>query len=320
MVNYKNVQIDAIEIDEDHFNNYKNESVSLYNYDFIKFNTDKKYDFIVGNPPYIEICYSFYSKIQQELIKKQFKGISNGRVNLVHIFMKKSFELLNDDGIIAYLLPSAILTSPTYKHIRKEIYQNFNVEYIKEDVSFPNVAIKVCLLVIRKTKNDGRYFYINNDNYFLMENYLNFKQTKTLKDYGFNVSIGEIVWNQEKELLTDDVNNNVLIYSDNIEYDSLNLTAFRKGRKRYITDKQVKYKNCIIFPRTVSKKIKFYFVKDNQNYIFENHVLVLTNPDLDMLTKFYDNLKSGIYDELLNSFFNSSNLTKGELLSLPFTK
>ena len=96
--------------------------------------------------------------------------------------MSKSFELLNDDGIIAYLLPSAILTSPTYKHIRKEIYQNFNVEYIKEDVRFPNVAIKVCLLVIRKSKNNGKYFYINNDNYFLMENYLNFKQTKTLKE------------------------------------------------------------------------------------------------------------------------------------------
>ena len=42
--------------------------------------------------------------------------------------------------------------------------------------------------------------------------------------------------------------------------------------------------------------------------------------DLDILEKFYKNLKSGIYNELLNSFFNSSNLTKGELLSLPFTK
>ena len=88
----------------------------------------------------------------------------------------------------------------------------------------------------------------------------------------------------------------------------------------HIKNKEVRYTNCIIFPRTVSKKIKFYFVKDNQNYIFENHVLVLTHPDLDMLEKFYKNLKSGIYNELLNSFFNSSNLTKGELLSLPFTK
>jgi hypothetical protein len=51
--------------------------------------------------------------------------------------------------------------------------------------------------------------------------------------------------------------------------------------------------------------------------IFENHVLVLTNNNLELLDKFYFNLKSGSYDKLLNSFFNSSNLTKSELLSLP---
>ncbi len=150
-----------------------------------------------------------------------------------------------------------------------------------------------------------------------MENYLNFKQTKTLKDYGFDVSIGEVVWNQEKSLLTENQNDNVLIYSDNIEYDSLNLDAFRKGRKRFIKDKSVKYQNCIVFPRTVSKIIKFHYIKDNNRYIFENHVLVMTNKDTKMLDKFYEKLKSGVYDELLNSFFNSSNLTKGELLSLP---
>lgn len=317
MAEYKNVNIDAIEIDTEHFNKYKRESVNLYNLDFIDFEPLKKYDFIVGNPPYIELCYSFYSKEKQEIIKKRFKGISNGRVNLVHIFMKKSFDMLNDDGIIAYLLPSAILTSPTYKHIRKEIYENFNVEYIKEDVGFQDVAIKVCLLIVRKTKNTGKYFYLNNDNYFLMENYSNFKQSKTLKDHGFNVSIGEVVWNQEKELLTDNSNYKVLIYSDNIDYDSLNLEAFRTGRKRFIKDKEVKYRNCIVFPRTVSKKIKFHYIKNNNRYIFENHVLVMTHDDTEMLDKFYNNLRSGIYNELLVSFFNSSNLTKGELLSLP---
>jgi hypothetical protein len=319
MTKFDNVKVDAVEIDKIHFNSYKNINAILVNQDFLLFNNNKKYDFIVGNPPYIEICYSFYDKSQQEDIKKEFKGISNGRINLVHIFMKKSFEILKDDGIIAYLLPSAILTSPTYKYIRKEIYQNFNVEYIKEDVSFPDVAIKVCLLVIRKTKNSGKYFYINNDNYFLMENYLNFKKSKTLKDYGFNVSIGEVVWNQQRELITDDINEKVLIYSTNIGHDKIDIQPTR-GRKQHIKNKEVRYTNCIIFPRTVSKKIKFYFVKNNQNYIFENHVLVLTHPDLDMLEKFYNNLKSGIYNELLNSFFNSSNLTKGELLSLPFNK
>lgn len=318
MSKYNNVNIEAIEIDTEHFTNYKNEKVKLYNLDFIDFKSDIKYDFIVGNPPYIELCYSFYDKQKQDLLKKRFKGISNGRINLVHIFMEKSFEMINDDGVIAYLLPSAILTSPTYKSIRKKIFENFNVEYIKEDVNFPDVAIKVCLLIIRKTKNTKKYFYINNDNYFLMENYLNFSDKKTLKDLNFKVSIGEVVWNQQKDLLTEDSSEKRLIYSDNLDYDKLNLDVTREGRKRFIKNKSIKYENCILFPRTVSKKIKFFFVKDNTDMIFENHVLVLSHNDMNLLEDFYKRLKSGNYDTLLKSFFNSSNLTKSELLSLPF--
>jgi adenine-specific DNA-methyltransferase len=312
----------GVEIDIDHYNKFRSDDrkIEVFNKDFIYFNNDLKYDLIVGNPPYIEVCYSFYNKYEQEKLKKEFKDISNGRMNLVHIFMKKSFDMLNEDGIIAYLLPSSILTSPTYKGIRKTIYENYNVEYLKEDVNFKNVAIKVCLLIIRKTKNSGKYYYLNNDNYFLMENYFKFKESRTLRDEKFNVSIGEVVWNQEKELLTDDPSEKMLIYSDNIDYDSLNNNAFRKGRKRFITNKEVRYQNCIIFPRTVSKKIKFYYIQNNTDKIFENHVLVLSHSDKSKLDSFYTKLKTGYYDELLHSFFNSSNLTKGELLSLPYNE
>lgn len=319
LLKYNDIKVDGVEIDEKYFNEYiNNKNLSLYNGDFLKFNNKKTYDFIIGNPPYIEICYSFYTKIQQDIIKKKYKNISNGRINLVHIFMEKSMNIINDDGIIAFLLPSAILTSPTYKTIRKKIFENFNVEYIKEDVQFKNVAIKVCLIVIRKMKNNGKYFYINNDNYFIMENYKLFKTTKTIKDYGFNVSIGEIVWNQNKEKLTNDNTKNKLLYSTNVGFDELLDNRNTRDRKNYIIDQEIRYKNCIVLPRTISKKIKFYFVKDNNNLIFENHLLIITNPDLTLLEKFYENIKSGLYNDLLVSFFNSSNLTKSELLSLPF--
>ena len=316
MTKYKSLNIEGVEIDKNHFNNYKNDQVLLHNNDFIKFNTNKKYNFIIGNPPYVEICYSYYSKTEQDNIKNDYKKISNGRINLVHIFMKRSIDLLNDDGVIAFLLPSSVLTSPTYKSIRKMIFDNFNIEFLKEDVNFKDVAIKVCLLVIRKSKTNNNYFYINDNNYFIMENYSIFKESKTLKDYNFNVSIGEIVWNQNKDILTDDISENVLLYSSNIEYDNIQIESNR-GRKQYIMGKNIKYKNCIIFTRTISKKIKFHFIRDNKRYIFENHILVLTNPSLDLLEQFYKNLKNGLYNELLQSFFNSSNLTKGELLSLP---
>ena len=318
--NYKYKKLDATEIDIDNYKNYKNSNnnVNLYNIDFLKYDFSKKYDFIIGNPPYIELCYSFYDKKDQDIIKKKYKGISNGRVNLVHIFMKESMNMLNDDGVLAYLLPSSILTSPVYKNIRREIYEKFDVVYLDEDVKFSGVAIKVCLLVIRKTKNTGKFIYLNNDNYFIMSDYEDFKYTKTLKDFDFSVNIGDIIWNNHKDKLSKEVlNNKILVYSSNIKYDIIELETNK--RPQYINDVTIKYNNCIVFPRTISNKIKFSYIRNNDKYVFENHTIVVSNKDISKLDKFYENLKNGLYDKLLNSFFNSSNLTKSELLSLPFS-
>ena len=98
---YNNIKIDGIEIDKKYFNNYVNDkNLSLYNGDFLKFNNKKTYDFIIGNPPYIEICYSFYNKNEQDIIKKKYKNISNGRINLVHIFMEKLYSERNHSRAI----------------------------------------------------------------------------------------------------------------------------------------------------------------------------------------------------------------------------
>jgi adenine-specific DNA-methyltransferase len=314
---YNYTSLDGIEIDKSHFNKCKVPNTFLYNMDFLEFSPSKKYDFIIGNPPYIELCYSFYNKDMQDLINQRYTGLSNGRINLVHIFMKESIDMLNDDGVIAYLLPSAILTSPIYKSIRKLIFNNFNVEYLDEDVKFKGVAIKVCLLIIKKTKNNNNYFYINGDNYFITTNYNAFSEHQTLKDVGFDVSIGEVVWNQKKEYLTDDPTDKVLIYSSNVGKNEI-IIGSKRERKQYIKGHDIKYQNCIVVPRTIAKVIKYALVENNKNYIFENHTLVLHHSDLEMLRKVYQNLHNGRYDNILTSFFNSSNLSKGELLSLPF--
>jgi len=137
-----NCNVTGVEIDMDIFNSYNNTNkFELYNEDYILFNLNKTYDFIIGNPPYIEVCYSFYSQFYKDMLKTYYSDISNGRLNLVHTFFKKSFEILNPDGIIAFLLHSAILTSPVYKKIRKIIYEHYDIELLIENVNFKNVAI-----------------------------------------------------------------------------------------------------------------------------------------------------------------------------------
>lgn len=318
LINYE-VNIDAFEIDDKLSSNIKSDKLNeLYN-DFIFNNFDKKYDFIIGNPPYIELCYSFYNEQLQEKIKNDYINISKGRLNLVHIFIYKSLNLLKDDGVISYLLPSSILTSPYYKDLRKIIYQQCEVEYLNEDVNFKNVAVKVCLLILRKKENTKKYFYLNNDNYFITENYNKFSNLTTLEEQGFKVKVGNIVWNQKKSILSDNENDNFLVYSHNINIDNISLTNRNNNleRKQYIkTD--ITYKNCIIIPRTISKKIKYSLILNNEKYVFENHTLLILNDDIDKLLNFYNKLKLGEYNDILLSFFNSSNLSTKEILSIPY--
>jgi len=319
-----NLNIDAYEIDDTIFKDkYKNSNIKLFNKDFIYEQINKKYKFIVGNPPYIELTYSFYTKEQQKELNKLYKPSCDGRMNLTHIFIYKCLELLDNDGILAFLVPSSILTSPYYNKIRNIIHENCDVLYIKNDVNFKDVAIKVSLIVIKKTNNiTDNYILKYGKNVYFSENTIGFpEQIISLKDEGFKVSIGEIVWNQHKDKLRDEntIGTKTLVYSAYVKYDKFEIVKINNQEKKpYIEYDNIKYTECIIMPRTISKKLKFYYLKNNIEYVFENHILVITNKDISKLKKLYSKLKNGDFDKYIPLYFNSSNLSAEEVLNLPY--
>jgi len=318
------LNIDAYEIDTEIFKDkFDLSNVKLFNNDFIYNNITKKYNFIVGNPPYIELTYSFYTKEQQKELNKLYKASCDGRMNLTHIFIYKCLDLLKDDGILAFLVPSSILTSPYYNKIRSLIHESCDVLHVKNDVNFKGVAIKVSLIVIKKTDKitDNHILKYGNNIYF-SENVNGFpKQIITLKDEGFKVNIGEVVWNQHKEKLTDENNigTKTLVYSTHLGKDSLEISKVsNQEKKMYIVWDNVKYTDCILMPRTISKKVKYYYLKNNTEYVFENHVLVITNEDKSKLDILYSKLKNNDFEKYISLYFNSSNLSAEEVLNLPY--
>ena len=318
------LNIDAYEIDTEIYKNKFNlDRIKLFNEDFIYKKIDKEYDFIVGNPPYIELTYSFYNKEKQCELAKLYKDSCDGRMNLTHIFIYKSLKLLKDNGILAFLVPSSILTSPYYNKIRKLIHNDCNILHIKNDVNFKGVAIKVSLIVIQKTQNiTGDFTLEYGNNLYFSENIKNYPSNIiSLKDKGFKVNIGEIVWNQHKEKLkTEKINNTkTIIYSTYIGNDNLEIKDIKNVEKmKYIEYDTIKYRNCIIIPRTISKKLKFYYIKNNIEYVFENHVLVITHNDLSELDTLYKKFKNGDFEKYIELYFNSSNLSAEEVLNLPY--
>jgi hypothetical protein len=65
-----------------------------------------------------------------------------------------------------------------------------------------------------------------------------------------------------------------------------------------------------------SKKMKFSLITDNKNYLFENHVMIITHKDVKMLYELFDKLKSNEISFL--NYFNSSNITVNEILNFEY--
>lgn len=311
------VDIDCYEVDKNVFHPIENTNSYLGDFLFTTFN--KKYDFIIGNPPYIELVYSFYNDEEKNELKSQYPSEKRGRVNLVHFFMDKSFDLLKEDGVIAYLLPSTILSSPWYNDIRKKIYEEYTVVDIICKIPFREVSIDICLLILqKKVDSEHKNILLKNGLYVLTKNDSN---GTTLKEKGFDCQIGNILWYKNKEILTDVPTDRILIYSNNIKDGKIILSDKLRskivGKKQYISSEiSITIKDCIVMPRVVSKNMRFSLIKNNKCFLFENHVMIITHDDSKMLDELFEKIKNKSLS--FENYFNSSNITVNEILNFEY--
>lgn len=121
------VTIDLIDNDEKVLNrlksffgllNYTKSNVKL-NYichDFLTYNSNKKYDLIIGNPPYVKLNAS---ELKNYRLLFEDKTISN----LFGFFMDKCSALSDE---IALIIPKTFLMTPEFNELRKK-YEAFNI-------------------------------------------------------------------------------------------------------------------------------------------------------------------------------------------------
>lgn len=310
------VQIDAYEVDSSVYKPI--DGVNTVLGDFLLSDITKLYDFIVGNPPYIELIYSFYSKEESLKLKEKYNFEGRGRVNLVHLFMDRSFELLKPKGYLAYLLPSTILSSPWYNDIRKTIYNEYTVLDIIENIPFKEVSMNICLLLLRKEYDSEHQNIIESNGFYTLSKIKS--SGTTLEERGFKVGVGGILWYKVKDKLTDDITNKTLLYSNNIKKGELvfptKLKSKIKGKKQYIIHSGDTIHNCIVMPRVVGKKMRAILLENNNNYVFENHVMIITHEKIEKLRELY----AILIQEKVNfkEYFNSTNITSKEILNFRY--
>lgn len=259
-------------------------NASIKNFDFLNIDINKKkYDYIIGNPPYFEL------KLNEE-IKKKYFDIIKGRVNIFSLFIKTGLDLLKDGGYLAYVVPPSMNNGAYFSKLREYIIKNSSLEYLHIIDGADNFHLanqKVMLIILKKTnsKKSSKYIFKKNGITIFTEDkkFLNkaYKNTVSLKDIGYEVKTGSIIWNEHKEKLTNDKNNStLLIWASNINNGKI-IIGYTKGKPQYIknisSDLIIKSRVVVVNRITGSSKdinIKAAIVNEKE-FVCENHVNVI---------------------------------------------
>lgn len=79
---------------------------NILNTDILKIKLEKKFDYVIGNPPYI--AYQDLDEATRVFVKDNFESCFNGKFDYCYAFIEASLGCLNDTGKISYLIPSNI--------------------------------------------------------------------------------------------------------------------------------------------------------------------------------------------------------------------
>ncbi len=242
-----NYSIDAIELNDIIFENIcqiKRNHVSYIHTDFLYYDIlhTKKYDMIIGNPPY----FVYSDDLPQHLKgKNKSETYYEGRIQIYVLFILHSLEKLKENGILGFILPKSILNSSYYMKTRKYIYEKYELLEIIDygNIKFDDTSQETIGIIIRNnqnTKSDEKYVFKIDKNIFFttekekLEKY--YKKSSTLDKLGFSVKTGPVVWNQHKDKVTNDSNHSLLLYNTNIEKNKIVLKNFKNNEKGQYID------------------------------------------------------------------------------------
>lgn len=127
----------------------------VINQDFHRFclDTEKRFDLVVGNPPFIR--YQYYDANQQKLADKIFKNAKLKRTKLTNAwvtFVVGCTQLLRDSGKMGFVIPSELLMVKYAQQLRKYLAKTFNkINIISfENLVFEEIQQEVVLLLCEK--------------------------------------------------------------------------------------------------------------------------------------------------------------------------
>lgn len=206
-----------------------------------------KFDVIVGNPPYMATEHmKQLTSTELSIYKKKYKSAS-GQFDKYFLFVERSMQILNDDGLLGYILPSKFSKVGSGKNLRKLLTDN---KYLSKLVAFGSHQVfkdkttYTCLLFLKKSPQKNFDFYEVKD----------FKKWLTREDKSIISSVYETknldsdTWILEKK--TNDILNRMYLNSKPLSVilgkDTI-ANGIQTSATKYYIHKEIKSDNNYVY-------------------------------------------------------------------------
>ena len=331
---FKNTIINGIEFNKTIYESIKDiksdiNNINIIESNYLDYNDGILYDLIIGNPPYYVM--------KKKDIDKKYSKYYDGRPNIFILFIVYSLTKLNDNGILSFILPKNFISCFYYNKLRHIISQKYKILNIIDcsDSSYIETKQDTIIFIIQNCKDikdNHKYILEKNGNVIFntIENIKKIKElyenSKTLNELNFEVNVGNITWNEHKNILTYDDTKTRLIYSSDIKDNKLIKIDYKNNEKKNYIDKEGTNKLLLVVNRGYGKghyNFNYCLIDIDKKYLIENHLICIKyNDDIDReeLKNKYKNIitsfKNIKTEEFIKIYFGNNAINTSELQNI----
>lgn len=133
-----------------------------WNMEFPKIMENGGFDTVIGNPPYIRIqAMKEWAALEVEHYKQKYVSASKGNYDIYVVFVEKGLDLLNEKGLLGFILPHKFFNAKYGQSLRSLIAEGKYLDKIIHfgDLQiFKNATTYTNLLFLNKTGNKNFNF------------------------------------------------------------------------------------------------------------------------------------------------------------------